>query len=92
MKFFSPYIDVYDVSYFDLINMADKITCPVLAAVGEKDNVCPARFFMGAYQRMNVPKQVHVYPFMKHTVGLQERERKIAYLRKLAEEGKNTAE
>lgn len=74
------------VSYFDIVNMADKISCPVFASVGAKDDVCPARFFMGAYQRMNVPKQVQVYPFFKHAVSSEHQEKKMAYLRRIAEE------
>ena len=68
------------LSYFDIVNMADKITCPVFASVGAKDDVCPARFFMGAYQRITAPKQVEVYPFLKHGVSPAHQEKKMAFL------------
>ena len=30
-----------NLSYFDTMNMADRITCPVLASVALKDEICP---------------------------------------------------
>ncbi len=78
---------VFDtLSYFDIVNMADKITCPVFASVGAQDPVCPAKYFMGAYQRITAPKQIEVYPFYGHYVSAEQTEKKMAFLAKLIAE------
>lgn len=58
---------VYDtISYFDTMNMADKIKCPVLASVALKDNICPAKYYYATYNRITAPKEIVVYPFNGH--------------------------
>jgi cephalosporin-C deacetylase len=57
------------LSYFDTMNMADKITCKVLASVGLKDNTCPAQMYFATYNRITAPKQVYLYPFNGHEGG-----------------------
>lgn len=54
------------LSYFDTMNLADRITCPVYASVALKDNVCPAECFYAAYNRISSPKAIEVYPFNTH--------------------------
>jgi len=54
------------LSYFDTMNMADKITCEVLASVGLKDNVCPAKFYFATYNRILSPKEIKIYPLGTH--------------------------
>ncbi len=75
---------VFDtLSYFDIVNMADKITCPVFASVGAQDPTCPAKYFMGAYQRITAPKQVEVYPFGVHAVSALQQEKKMKFLKQI---------
>ncbi len=57
------------LSYFDTMNMADKIHCEVLASVGLKDNTCPARLYFATYNRINAPKEIRLYPFNGHEGG-----------------------
>jgi cephalosporin-C deacetylase len=71
------------LSYFDLMNMADRINCPVLAAVGGADQNAPPIHFFAAYNRMNCEKDVKVYPFHGHTVLETHRPVKMAYIQKL---------
>jgi cephalosporin-C deacetylase len=57
------------LSYFDTMNMADKISCPVFASVGLMDETCPARCFYATYNRIPSPKEITVYPFNGHDGG-----------------------
>jgi cephalosporin-C deacetylase len=62
--------EVLDVlSYFDTMNMANKINCKVLASVGLKDNICPAIMYFATYNRIKSNKQIHIYPFNGHEGG-----------------------
>ena len=54
------------LSYFDVINLADRVTCPVYASVGLKDNMAPAEYFIQAYHYIKGPKDIAVYPFNDH--------------------------
>ncbi len=57
------------LSYFDTMNMADRIKCRVLASVGLKDNVCPAKCYFATYNRIKGEKDVKIYPFNGHEGG-----------------------
>ena len=57
------------LSYFDTMNMADKINCKVLASVALKDNVCPAELYFATYNRIRSEKQIEIYPFNGHEGG-----------------------
>ncbi len=57
------------LSYFDLMNLADRIRCPVLASVGLQDTTCPARHFFAAYNRIGSEKRIEIYPFNNHEGG-----------------------
>ncbi|MGI6337053.1 MAG: acetylxylan esterase [Eubacteriales bacterium] len=54
------------LSYFDVINLADRVRCPVYASVGLMDTDAPADFFIGAYHYIPGEKQIEVYPFNSH--------------------------
>jgi cephalosporin-C deacetylase len=72
----------YDtLSYFDTMNMADKIACPVFASVGLRDTTCPAKCYFASYNRIKSAKSVILYPFNGHEGGggLQH-QRKLEYL------------
>lgn len=57
------------LSYFDTMNMADRIGCEVLASVGLKDNICPARMYFATYNRITSKKEIRLYPFNGHEGG-----------------------
>lgn len=57
------------LSYFDTMNMADKIKCKVFSSVGLKDNVCPAKQYFATYNRITSPKDIRLYPFNGHEGG-----------------------
>jgi cephalosporin-C deacetylase len=57
------------LSYFDTMNMADKIKCKLLASVGLKDPTCPAKHYFASYNRINSPKEIRIYRFNGHEGG-----------------------
>lgn len=69
------------LSYFDTMNMAEMIRCPLLASVALKDQTCPARNYYASYNRIRSPKEIRIYPFNGHEGGHSfHTEVKIAYL------------
>lgn len=52
--------------YFDVINMADKITCPILCSIGTADNVCPPAYFYQAYKKIQGYKELEIYEGYGH--------------------------
>lgn len=57
------------MSYFDNINLADRISCPVIISAGMKDPVCPPANVCAAYNRINSEKHIDIYPCGKHNGG-----------------------
>jgi cephalosporin-C deacetylase len=56
------------LSYFDTMNLADRIKCPVLMSVGLQDSVCPPRTAFATYNRVVSDKSYRVYPSAGHWV------------------------
>ena len=57
------------MSYFDTKNLATKISCPIIAAIGLKDNICPPHTNIAPYNNAKTPagkKQMTFYPEMGH--------------------------
>lgn len=73
--------------YFDVINMADRIKCPVFASVGTVDDVCPPRFFYQAYKRIKSSKTLEIYEGYGHG-GFEEIHlpKKLAFLESVLKE------
>jgi len=71
-----------NLSYFDTMNMAENIKCPVYVSVGLKDPVCPALQYFATYNRIMSPKQIEFYPFNGHEGGsILHHEKKMRYLK-----------
>lgn len=62
-------ITIENLQYFDLVHFAKGITCPLIASVGLKDDICPAVYFMPAYQGLHVDKKIYEYPEAGHEGG-----------------------
>lgn len=59
-----------NLSYFDNLNLAERITCPVLVSCGLRDPVCPPPNVYAAYNRIPAGrKRIVTYPFCKHEGG-----------------------
>lgn len=54
------------LSYFDNLNLADKITCPALISVGLIDEICPPSTVFAVYNHLRGPKQIAVFPYHQH--------------------------
>jgi cephalosporin-C deacetylase len=52
--------------YFDVVNFASRITCPVLIGVGLVDEVCPPAGIFAAAGEITSPKQVVILPGAGH--------------------------
>ncbi|MEC2344846.1 acetylxylan esterase [Paenibacillus barengoltzii] len=61
------------LSYFDNLNLAEKINIPVLYSAGFKDLICWPETIAAAYNRNPAPgKELLLYPFMGHEEGPDE--------------------
>ena len=54
------------LSYFDTMNLADRIRAKVFASVALADPVCPAKCYYATYNRITSEKHICVYPFNEH--------------------------
>lgn len=70
------------LSYFDTMNMAERMKCPVHASVALKDVTCPAECYFASYNRITVKKTIDLYPYNGHenAYGVH-MEKKLAYLK-----------
>ena len=71
------------LSYFDIVNLADRIRCPVKVSLGLKDPVCPPENVYAACNRITAPIEICPYPFGEHDGGgAAHLERKLAFFNK----------
>jgi cephalosporin-C deacetylase-like acetyl esterase len=54
------------LSYFDMKNMADKITCPVYLGIGLQDDVCPPATSFVAFNKVQSQKEYNIYKYEYH--------------------------
>ena len=54
------------LSYFDAMNLAPDINCPVLMSVGLRDRTCPPQTVYAVLNQIPSRKEMRVYPFMGH--------------------------
>lgn len=58
------------LDYYDLLNVADRITCPMLINIGLEDDVCPPETGYALARRMtNCRVDLHAYPDCAHDAG-----------------------
>jgi cephalosporin-C deacetylase len=53
------------LAYYDCINFADRITCPILVNIGLNDNVCPPETGFAVFD-MIASQQKKLYPYAGH--------------------------
>jgi cephalosporin-C deacetylase-like acetyl esterase len=53
-------------AYFDVVNFAPKVKCPVLIGVGLIDTVCPPPGVLAAFNQLAGPKELVVLPTGEH--------------------------
>lgn len=62
--------DIYDVlSYFDIKNLAQWITCPLYMGMGVQDNVCPPHINFAAYNQVQSEKRWMACPDYGHSTS-----------------------
>ncbi len=77
---------LHTLSYFDALNFADRIRCPVFLGMGLQDDICPAATIFAVYNRLAGPKTYRVYPQAKHWVETSHHdERRARILKHFAE-------
>ncbi|WP_179137113.1 acetylxylan esterase [Candidatus Entotheonella palauensis] len=58
------------VAYFDGINFADRITCPIIVNIGLQDNVCPPETGYALFNRIgSADKKLYTYDGHGHDAG-----------------------
>src|SRR5262245_60716002 len=61
------------VAYFDGINFADRITCPIIVNIGLQDNVCPPETGYALFERIGArDKRLYTYDGHGHDAGRHE--------------------
>ncbi|WP_082806732.1 acetylxylan esterase [Ferroacidibacillus organovorans] len=69
------------LSYFDVMNLAPRITCPVLISVGLIDEITPPSTIFAAYNHLTCAKQIRVYRYFGHEEMPGFQTEKLAYLK-----------
>ena len=57
------------LSYFDNINFAESIQCPVLVSTALHDGICPPETVFATYNKIKSKKEISVYPCGEHDGG-----------------------
>lgn len=76
--------NVYNtLSYFDCMNLVDKIDCDVLMSVSLEDNICPPSTVFANYNNINSKKDICIYPDFEHRTPEQHEIIKVKFLNDL---------
>ncbi len=70
------------LSYFDCLNLVDRIECPTLVDIGMKDETCPYETIISAFDRISGPKALHVYPELTHSPSTDFNTHAMSWLRR----------
>lgn len=68
------------LSYFDNLNLARRIQCPVLMDVGLQDDICPPSSVYAVYNKIRAPKEMKVYRFHNHAAVEAHWEHKLRWV------------
>lgn len=72
---------VYEtLSYFDCMNLADRVLCPVLIGVGLEDHVCPPSSGYALYHHLGGIKEIKAYPEHAHCLHPVHEEEKLKFV------------
>ncbi|WP_308639932.1 acetylxylan esterase [Paenibacillus silvisoli] len=67
---------LHTIAHFDMLNLASRMTAPVLMSVGWKDGICLPETIYAVYNRIPTEKVIFDYPFSGHEINeFQNRER-----------------
>ena len=57
------------LSYFDTMNLADRIRCTTIMAVGLQDSICPPSTSFATFNRITAPHDYRIYEDSGHGLG-----------------------
>ena len=72
---------VQTMAYYDVVNFAPRITCPVFLTWGYNDNVCPPTTSYIVWNLITAPKQSLVTPINEHWTSETTNHRQMAWLK-----------
>lgn len=70
----------HTLQYFDVLNLADRIHCPVLMSAGLRDLTCPPSTIFAVFNQLPGPKEIAVYPAHGHAVPEAHQTRRLAWI------------
>lgn len=70
------------LGYFDMMNMAEKITIPLFLSAGLKDEICLPETIYAAYNKIQSEKKIHCYPFCGHEVSEYQKREAFLFIQK----------
>lgn len=69
------------LSYVDVLNLAEQITCPTVVTVNLWDDVCPPSTIYGMFRKIAAEdKQLRVSPYNRHEVPYENQEARLEFL------------
>ena len=69
------------LSYVDVMNLADRIACPVLGSCGLRDTSTPPECVYAGFNRVRSEKTIRNYPFTGHAIEPWHAEEQLAWVR-----------
>ena len=69
------------LSYFDTMNMAHRIECPVFASLGVQDQICPPRTIFATFNRLAGPKEFRSYANAGHYFPTEHAKERNAWIK-----------
>lgn len=73
---------VETLSYYDVVNFARRITCPVYMTWGYNDNTCPPTTSWAVWNVLTCPKEQYLTPINEHWISTETRYRQMEFLQK----------
>ena len=70
------------LTYFDNLNLADKIKAETLISVGLQDTVCPPSTIFGVYNHIKSKKESIIYNYLGHEFYSQHIDNKLRWFAK----------
>jgi cephalosporin-C deacetylase len=71
-----------NLSYFDNMNLTDRIGIPILISVGLKDEICLPKTIFAAYNRIEASKEIKAYTFLSHSVNEYQKRESMNFIKK----------
>lgn len=72
-----------NLSYFDHLNLADRIQVPIMLSVGLKDLICMPETIFPVYNRIaSQEKSLEIYPFTGHAIEYAQKKKGMAFIYK----------